>query len=247
MKNSLKSKIKSLRNKLTFWISKQNSGFLKEIREHELNQIVSKLPEKCKILEIGGGSGWQAKNLEKLGYKVFSIDVKDSFYLQEKIFDVQIYDGINIPFKNKKFDVIFSSNVLEHIKSVDNYQKEISRVLKDDGLAIHIIPSATWRMWTIITDIMKSWYLAGPHGEHAPNIFIEILFFQKSWWIKQFINNDWNVLSARSNYLFYTGNSIFGSKISIKQRVKLSKILGSSCNIFFLKKSIDKTKQILRK
>ena len=112
---------------------------------------------------------------------------------------------------------------MEHIKEINKYQKEIFRVLKDDGKAIHIIPSSTWRFWTILTDIVKSWYLAGPHGEHAPNIFSEILYFHKNWWKKQFVNNNWRILQIEKNNLFYTGNSIFGEKISIKKRIILSK------------------------
>ena len=237
MKIFFKKKIKIIRQIFTFWISIQTQEFLKKIREHELNQIINKFPENSEILEIGGGSGWQAKILQNLDYKVQSIDIKNSFYLKEKVFNVQIYDGINLPFQNKKFDIIFSSNVLEHIEVINKYQKEIYRVLKDDGIAIHIIPSASWRIWTILTDLVKSWYLSGPHGEHAPNIFIEILFFKKNWWKKQFVNNNWKVLYTETNNLFYTGNSIFGDKISIKTRIKLSKILGSSCNIFVLKKN----------
>ncbi len=239
VKISFKNILKLLRSSLTFWIPTQTQEFLKKIREHELDRVTKVLPNKGRILEIGGGSGWQAKILQNLGYKVTSIDIKDSFYLEEKIFNVKIYDGSNVPFSNKKFDIIFSSNVLEHIKEVNKYQKELYRVLKDDGVAIHIMPSATWRIWTIFTDLVKSWYLAGPHGEHAPNIFSEILFFRKKWWQKQFTNNNWKVITTSSNNLFYTGNSIFGNKISIRNRINLSKILGSSCNIFLLKKKLN--------
>ncbi len=236
MKNFFIQVIKKLRRLLTFWIFIQTQEFLKKIREYELQKIIDKLPPKSRILEIGGGSGWQAKILEDLGHKVSSIDIENSFYLNEKIFNVQTYDGVKIPFSNKEFDIIFSSNVLEHIKETNNYQKELYRVLKDEGLAIHIIPSATWRIWTILTDLVKSWYIPRPHGEHAPNIFIEIFFFKKNWWKKRFIKNNWNVLLIDTNNLFYTGNSIFGDKISIEKRIILSKILGSSCNIFILKK-----------
>ena len=236
MKNIFIRKIKFIRKIFTFWIPIQKQEFLKKIREHELNQIIGKFPAKSLILEIGGGSGWQAKIFKNLGFKVHSIDIKDSYYLKDKVFNVQIYDGKNLPFDNKKFDIIFSSNVLEHIKNINEYQKEIYRVLKDDGLAIHIVPSASWRIWTILTDLVKSWYLSGPHGEHASNIFIEILFFKAKWWEQQFINNNWKILYTGKNNLFYTGNSIFGENISIKNRTKLSKFLGSSCNIFVLKK-----------
>ena len=100
MKNFFIQVIKKLRRLLTFWIFIQTQEFLKKIREYELQKIIDKLPPKSRILEIGGGSGWQAKILEDLGHKVSSIDIENSFYLNEKIFNVQTYDGVKIPFSN---------------------------------------------------------------------------------------------------------------------------------------------------
>src|SRR5262249_28782812 len=47
-------------------------------------------------------------------------------------------------------DVVFSSNVLEHIAHVERFQREMQRVLRPGGRAIHIVPSACWRLWTSV-------------------------------------------------------------------------------------------------
>jgi SAM-dependent methyltransferase len=67
------------------------------------------------------------------------------------VWPVRDYDGVNIPFPNEQFDVVFSSNVLEHIPHVESFQKEIQRVLKPGGIAVHCIPTPTWRLWTTFT------------------------------------------------------------------------------------------------
>ncbi len=228
--------IKYIRKILTSWIPNFSKDFLRMIREYELQGIIKQFPKNCEILEIGGGSGWQANIMKNMGFNVYSVDIKGSEYFDEKIFNVQVYDGINLPFNDKKFDLIFSSNVLEHITLLDKLQSEIHRVLKDDGIAVHILPSSSWRLWTIFTDIIKFWRFTKPHGEHATNVFYEIFYFKINWWKKSFIKNKWEIFKIIPNKLFYTGNLILGKKLTIQKRKLLSLILGSSCNIYFLKK-----------
>ena len=66
----------------------------------------------------------------------------------DQVAPVLTYDGARIPFADGVFDIVFSSNVLKHIADLERVQEELKRVLKDDGIAIHIVPSGTWRFWT---------------------------------------------------------------------------------------------------
>ena len=52
------------------------------------------------------------------------------------------YDGKKIPFEDNTFNVIYSSNALEHIPHTFEFQKEILRALKPDGYAFHILHQA---------------------------------------------------------------------------------------------------------
>lgn len=122
--------------------------YLETIRLKELNQAAAYMPRGAEVLEIGGGKGWQARELERLGFKVSSIDVPESGHRSTRIWPVQDYDGHKIPFPDASFDIIFSSNVLEHIPHVESFQMEIHRVLRPGGAAIHLLPSGTWRLWT---------------------------------------------------------------------------------------------------
>ncbi len=123
--------------------------FLHLIRKYEIDAVISMMEIKHgHVLEIGAGTGFQAELLTKAGYEVTAIDLEESNYFTNRIFPIQNYDGQHLPFPDAWFDVVFSSNVLEHIPHVYAFQKEIQRVLKPDGRAIHVVPSATWRLWT---------------------------------------------------------------------------------------------------
>jgi 2-polyprenyl-3-methyl-5-hydroxy-6-metoxy-1,4-benzoquinol methylase len=116
--------------------------------DYLLDEIKSAKLRSNVILEIGSGSGLQAKRLAEKGYDVKAIDIADSIYSEQRIWPILNYDGKHIPFSDDHFDIVFSSSVLEHIPHADEFQREIRRVLKADGIAIHIVPSASWRFWT---------------------------------------------------------------------------------------------------
>jgi SAM-dependent methyltransferase len=123
---------------------------LEEIRDVEIRQLAQLLPSGGRLLEIGAGSGWQARFLAARGFDVEAIDVEASEYRDTQVWPVLIYDGQRLPFPDASFDVVFSSNVLEHIAALDSVQREIARVLRPGGVALHTMPSSSWRLWTIL-------------------------------------------------------------------------------------------------
>jgi ubiquinone/menaquinone biosynthesis C-methylase UbiE len=131
-----------------------NLTHLASLRSYELAKALSLMSDgktdrlNRSILEIGAGAGWQAKELAENGFEVEAIDIEDSNYSEQRVWKVTDYDGRNIPFADNRFDIVFSSNVLEHIPHLEEALDETQRVLKPDGIAIHIVPSASWRFWT---------------------------------------------------------------------------------------------------
>lgn len=129
---------------------------LHSIRSAELDCILPILAEysagesgsNAAILEIGAGTGWQAKQLSERKYDVEAIDIAASNYRNEQVWPVTTYDGVDIPFPDGRFDILLSSNVLEHIPHLEDFHNEMQRVLKPGGIAIHIVPSGSWRLWT---------------------------------------------------------------------------------------------------
>ncbi len=167
---------------------------LESIRIYELKKVLSIISEEkkkikdVKILEIGAGTGWQAKKLTENGYTVEAIDLNNSNYLKNRIWPITDYDGEHIPFPDNYFDILFSSSVLEHIPHLEKFQIEMQRVLKPDGIAVHIVPNGNWRFWTSIV--------------HYPYIFKTLLsviysktvsFFGKKI-RRQYMSVDFNVI-----------------------------------------------------
>jgi len=125
--------------------------FLHVIRGYELESILPHFPRPpgCRILEIGGGTGYQAKLLADKGYEVSSIDLPNTNYRNDQVYPVVEYDGRQFPFPDHSFDVVFSSNLLEHVEDSAQLHRESARVLRTGGYAVHVMPTSAWRLWTI--------------------------------------------------------------------------------------------------
>lgn len=133
---------------------------LRLIRLDELSHALAAIPVGGRLLEIGAGAGWQAKALAEQGYAVEAIDVPESGYAEDQVWPVLNYDGRYIPFSSSVFDVVFTSNTLEHIPHIEALQDEIRRVLKPDGIAVHIVPTGSWRFWSNVTHYLFVFRLA---------------------------------------------------------------------------------------
>lgn len=149
---------------------------LAALRAHELNAALGLLrrhgTNHGRLLEIGAGTGQQAKALAAAGYDVTAIDLPGSRYASARVWPVIEYDGTTLPFADNSFDIIFSSNVLEHIADTDGMQREIARVLTPGGIAVHVLPSPTWRVVTMLAHypwliVAACAMLKKPVEEHA--------------------------------------------------------------------------------
>lgn len=249
---------------------------LLEIRQHELLQALGYLQpavhdgRKWKVLEIGAGTGQQARELQNAGYDVTAIDLESSRYRSVRVFDVVDYDGRTIPAGDGTFDVVFSSNVLEHVAAIDDFLEETKRVMTRDGVAIHIIPSSTCRLWSIPAHYIwltrrifalfrkrklnasesvcttprrpvtaKEWLgtiFPLRHGERG-NTVTEIFYFSRWWWMRKFREHGFKIVRADPNGLFYTMANSMAEAITLNTRLKLSKVLGSSCTIYLLERA----------
>ncbi len=280
---------------------------LRSLREHEARTALRYFPEKGRVLEIGAGSGWQSKLFDELGYDVSAIDLATSHYLEDAVFPVKTYDGYRIPFADGCFDLVFSSNALEHIPHIEEFQSEIRRVLVPGGRAVHILPSGSWRFWTTVTyyatlparvlrrvlrrplvrrsrvvgdanfwkrvseetDVEEmdmgefAEFVSGdeaateprpgfvdelrsrlqvlqkitpaPHGEFG-NFATEIYYFSRLRWRRLFRGTGFRVVDCCRNGLFYTGHSLLGARLSLDTRRRLSRLLGSSCQVYVLER-----------
>ncbi len=122
-------------------------SWLHHVRSAELKIVEEILGHDngIKILEIGGGDGFQAKVLNDGGFSVISIDTEPRF---PQFFPVEKIDDVKLNFPDETFDVIFTSHVLPHTTNIGQMFDEIKRVLKKDGFVVHIVPTSGWSFIT---------------------------------------------------------------------------------------------------
>jgi SAM-dependent methyltransferase len=124
--------------------------FLGQIRAAETDVIAARFPPGARILEVGAGTGQQAVAIRARGFEVEAIEIPASNYKQHQLFPITDYDGRHIPFPDASFDVVFSSNVLEHVRDLAGLEGEIKRVLRPGGVCVHVLPTHAWRFWTTL-------------------------------------------------------------------------------------------------
>lgn len=122
--------------------------FRKLLRASELEEVIPLLPPGGAILEVGAGAGWQAKELASRGFSVTAIDIQSSCYSEVQEWNVIEYDGYRIPLEDNSVDVVFSSNVMEHVPHIKDFVGEMKRVLKPGGYMVHVMPTSLWRIAT---------------------------------------------------------------------------------------------------
>lgn len=128
-----------------------DQAHLERLRRAEVETVREWFKPNARVLEIGGDNGFQASILSSWGCDVQAIDLVGRPQNAKVYFPVKDYDGKHIPFADSSFDMVFSSNVLEHIQPISDFLEEIRRVLTPDGMAVHILPSPLWRLWTSLT------------------------------------------------------------------------------------------------
>ena len=124
--------------------SKNSKSWHHFLRQRDFLQIISNLDygKNIKVLEVGAGDGSQTMLLKKYFSHVVSIDIAPTTDTK----DIIIANVCDLPFEDKEFDIVFSSNVLEHVDDINKAFSEMKRVLKDDGKMIHSMPSHIWKI-----------------------------------------------------------------------------------------------------
>lgn len=113
---------------LGIWINPYfiiRKGLIRGVRK------ISKIFQGGKLLDVGCGSKPYEKLFNVDSYVGIDVEISGHNHKRSKI--DKFYDGKNIPFDDKTFDYVFSSEVFEHVMNLDELLNDINRVLKKDG------------------------------------------------------------------------------------------------------------------
>lgn len=146
----------------TDWLSHLH-GF----RRRELAIIFSRSPKKLfnEGLELGAGDGFQSTLLSDYVVKLISTDFypdilnrRNTESIEYLVCDAEKLSG---RFERGQFDLIFSSNLLEHLPDLEATFAGMYHILKDEGITVHIMPSPFWKLCNAAL--------------YIPNIFVLVL------------------------------------------------------------------------
>lgn len=129
-------KMDELESKHWWFVSKR------EFLRITIDRFVGKLKGK-KVLDVGCGTGGVLQMLEGLGAEAEGVDVSQAAleYCRHKNLKVTLGDGAKLPYPDSVFDLVISSDVLEHIENDVTAVAEIKRVLKPGGVLIATVPA----------------------------------------------------------------------------------------------------------
>jgi len=117
-----------------------------------------------KVLDIGGGWGFYVEPLERLrNCDVTVLDVVEPGFRRAP---VVIYEGEQIPFPDRSFDVSLLITVLHHVQSPEKVLAEAKRVTRRFVIVVEdLYRHWAGRLWTILRDSFYTFEFVGhPHN-----------------------------------------------------------------------------------
>jgi SAM-dependent methyltransferase len=153
------------------------------------------LNESSKILDFGCGAGRLVYLFRDAGFDAHGFDLNDYLALRSpddrRLFATAKQSGdtsdmsfdwskYRLPYDSGTFDFVVSSQVMEHVLDHEAVTREIARVLKPEGIAVHTFPGRYFliepHMYVPLGGHIKShayylfWALMGIRNEHQKGL-----------------------------------------------------------------------------
>ena len=127
-------------------VSMEDDGWARKRAREAMKFVEGK---SLRVLNAGCGPGFDSDEFRKAGHYVAGIDfdeklvqfaLKKGFQHEGKVTDL----NKQLPFKDKEFDVVFCSEVVEHLPVVGVLLRECNRVLKAGGILLLTTDNPTY-------------------------------------------------------------------------------------------------------
>ena len=175
-------------------------GFL-EVKEETVSvedavRTIRKYSEGKKLLDYGGGLGFQAESFRKKGFEttLYDLDSQSCDFAGKRFPKIKVINEYERIPKNH-YDMVFSSNVIEHTRKPKEFIGEISNCCKENGLIIIITPNSKEREW-IYRPLFVYKYM------QTRKLFVLINRF----WL--WINNNWSMVDPPRHLHGFNNKSI---------------------------------------
>ena len=148
------------------WASKiNNSETNKRIKIIFGDLLLKKDLSGKKFLEVGCGLGYFSNKASKLGAKVTGIDIGPNLVNINKNKTpngaFKVASASKLPFNSESFDVVLSTEVIEHVDNQKDAFKEMFRVLKKGGILVITTPN---KLFKPLFDLLSFTSIRPYHG-----------------------------------------------------------------------------------
>lgn len=151
-----------------------------------------------RILDVGCGTGLNAKNLTKLGHTVVGIDLSPVAIeeFRAKGFEGSVVDIESgpLPFEPNSFDLVYASEVIEHCIDTEGFLDAMHRVLKPDGILMLSTPNSSFWAYRLLGLLGKA-----PSEYQHPG---HVRFFSVRGLVKSINSCGFNVISASARHMY---------------------------------------------
>ena len=197
-------------------------SFIKDklISHFTLNPNSEKPLEKLKILDIGCGGGLLCEPLNRLGSTITGIDASNNNIEVAKLHSKEMNLNIkyihaapeNLDLKNNTYDAVLCMEVVEHLKDVNLFIENCSKLIKKNG--IMFIATINKNLKSYIFSILGAEYVLRwlPIGTHN--------------WDKFLTPQDLEIITSKNNFM---ADEIVGMKFNLFSK-KWSRTNDSSVN-----------------
>lgn len=111
-----------------------------------------------RLLDAGSGTGWFSKYAMDQGARVTSLDVGTKILgkVAEKCRTDRVVGSVcDLNLKDRSFNVVLSSEVIEHTPSPRKAIHELCRVLEPGGVLVLTVPNRLWHFSAVLANTLK--------------------------------------------------------------------------------------------
>jgi len=207
------------------------------LRKKEIGEIFRIFGEYKfnKALELGAGDGEQSRYLAKHCNTLICTDIDDSSF-KKKASNITFMKSNAEDlsrFDDNYFDLIFSSNMLEHVVDIQKCLNECRRVISPEGVLVFTLPNQVWKIFNFIFYLVRG---MNPliHGVSSSHLN-ELISFSPKKWRRTFKENNFSILNMITLPFYMGHRNRFLPVLKLGSKLHLS---ASMCYVLIPKKII---------
>lgn len=182
----------------------RNKFNLNILNKYNIDRMaVESVPNKSYVLDVGCATGYigeyliKQKNCRVIGIENNSEEVMLAKKRLTKVInlDIESEDAIMKIHKatnNKKFDLIYATSLIEHLKNPDQFLLSMRKIMKKNGKIIISTPNISH--WKIVVDLLRGEFKYSKYGILDKT---HLVFFTIKSFVRLLKDNGYKVQSVR--------------------------------------------------